>query len=112
MDPVSGKMEKNKGTASKSNASVTEPHEAVPLDAPTPLRSAPKVLRVWVAPWIDHEGDLHQKSYLYVVIDSGQWAIGLPAIEPDPEPAIKGTHEERPGGTPDLNRKESPNHGK
>lgn len=46
-----------------------------------PLRSAPKVLRVWVAPWIDEEGDLHQEGDLYVVVDHGAWAVGLPAVE-------------------------------
>ena len=39
------------------------------------MRSAPRVLRVWVAPWEDSDGDLQDQSYLYVVVDSGRWLI-------------------------------------
>ena len=40
-----------------------------------PLRVQPKVLRVWIAPWEDTDGDLHDQSYLYVVANPGRWAI-------------------------------------
>lgn len=40
-----------------------------------PLRVQPKVLRVWIAPWEDTDGDLHDQSYLYVVANSGRWVI-------------------------------------
>ena len=40
-----------------------------------PLRVQPKVLRVWIAPWEDADGDLHDLSYLYVVANPGRWAI-------------------------------------
>jgi conjugal transfer pilus assembly protein TraV len=48
------------------------------MAAPTsgiPLRTAPKVLRVWVAPWIDDNGDLHDQSYFYTQVSSGAWTI-------------------------------------
>src|SRR5581483_8890998 len=35
---------------------------------PIPLRTAPKVLRVWIAPWIDQDGDLHQEGDLFLVV--------------------------------------------
>lgn len=54
-------------------------------DSAVPLRSAPKVLRVWIAPWIDEEGDLHQEGHLYMVIHSGAWAIGAPSVGPEPK---------------------------
>lgn len=41
-----------------------------------PLRTAPKILRVWVAPWIDQDGDLHQEGDLFLVVHAGEWAIG------------------------------------
>ena len=63
--------------------------EAAPApESPVPIRSAPKILRVWVAPWIDAEGDLHQEGYLYLVVDHGTWALGLPAVEPEPAPRL------------------------
>ncbi len=41
----------------------------------TPIRSQPRVMRVWVAPWEDKEGDLHDQSYVWVTIDGGRWQI-------------------------------------
>ena len=40
-----------------------------------PIRSQPKVLRVWIAPWEDADGDFHDQSYVYVVADPGRWVI-------------------------------------
>jgi len=40
-----------------------------------PIRTRPKVLRLWIAPWEDSEGDLHDQSYIYVVADLGRWVI-------------------------------------
>lgn len=40
-----------------------------------PIHSQPKVLRIWIAPWEDSEGDLHDQSYVYVVADPGRWMI-------------------------------------
>lgn len=40
-----------------------------------PIRSQPKVLRIWIAPWEDSDGDLHDQSYIYVMADPGRWTI-------------------------------------
>lgn len=40
-----------------------------------PLRSEARILRIWVAPWKDEEGDLHDESRTYVVVDDGRWLI-------------------------------------
>ena len=112
VDTVPGKKEKERGSSAKPESPVLEAPGGVPPDATTPLRSAPKILRVWVAPWIDREGDLHQKGYLYIVVDPGQWAIGLPAMEPEPAPVLKNPHDARPGDAPAPQRPESQNNGK
>lgn len=44
-------------------------------DSGMPIRSAPRVLRIWIAPFEDSEGDLHDQSYIYVVADPGRWLI-------------------------------------
>jgi conjugal transfer pilus assembly protein TraV len=46
-----------------------------PLYSGSPIRSAPRILRVWFAPWEDSDGDLHDQSYVYLPVDSGQWLI-------------------------------------
>jgi conjugal transfer pilus assembly protein TraV len=40
-----------------------------------PLRSAARVLRLWVKPWEDADGDLMDQTYVYVPIDTGRWLI-------------------------------------
>lgn len=39
------------------------------------LRSPPRVLRLWTQAWEDRDGDLHDQTYVYVLIDSGQWRM-------------------------------------
>ncbi|MGC3027047.1 type IV conjugative transfer system lipoprotein TraV [Burkholderia sp. DN3021] len=46
-----------------------------PLFSGSPIRSAPRELRLWFAPWEDGDGDLYDQSYAYLVIDNGQWLI-------------------------------------
>jgi conjugal transfer pilus assembly protein TraV len=41
----------------------------------TPVRTIPRVMRIWFAPWEDSDGDLHDQSYLYLTIDRGHWLI-------------------------------------
>jgi conjugal transfer pilus assembly protein TraV len=40
-----------------------------------PIRTQPKILRVWIAPWEDTDGDLHDQSYVYVVTNPGRWVL-------------------------------------
>ena len=44
--------------------------------AGTPLLSPPRVLRLWLAPWVDEDGDLHDQAYLYVMWHRGAWPLG------------------------------------
>ncbi|WP_459203436.1 TraV family lipoprotein (plasmid) [Ralstonia pseudosolanacearum] len=46
-----------------------------PIYSGTPIRSAPRLLRVWFSPWEDTDGDLHDQSYVYLPVDSGRWLI-------------------------------------
>jgi conjugal transfer pilus assembly protein TraV len=39
------------------------------------LRSGPKVLRIWVAPIEDADGDLHDQRFMYVTVNTGRWMI-------------------------------------
>ena len=39
------------------------------------MRSAPRVLRIWVAPYEDSDGDLRDQTHIYVTVDSGKWQV-------------------------------------
>lgn len=59
-------------------ATVPTPmHAAVhaAINDATALRSAPRALRLWIAPWEDSDGDLHDASVVHVVVDHGHWLI-------------------------------------
>lgn len=50
----------------------------VHMDAPysgQPIRTPPRVLRIWVAPFEDAEADLHDQKYLYVTVHTGRWVL-------------------------------------
>jgi conjugal transfer pilus assembly protein TraV len=39
------------------------------------MRANARVLRVWVAPWEDSDGDLHEDALVHVLVDTGRWLI-------------------------------------
>jgi conjugal transfer pilus assembly protein TraV len=56
----------------------TEPARQLPPRPVTvtgPIRSAPRLLRLWIAPWEDSDGDLHEEALVHVVVDPGRWLI-------------------------------------
>lgn len=40
-----------------------------------PLRSAPRTMRVWIAPYEDADGDLNDQKFIYVQVDAGGWNV-------------------------------------
>jgi len=40
-----------------------------------PLRSGERVMRVWMAPWVDKDDDYHDQSYVYLVMNHGRWYV-------------------------------------
>ena len=57
-------------TARKARDTPPEPVPAV-----LPLRAGTRVLRLWIKPWEDRDGDLHDQSFVYVRIDDGRWLL-------------------------------------
>jgi len=39
------------------------------------MRANARVLRVWIAPWEDSDGDLHEDALVHVLVDTGRWLI-------------------------------------
>jgi len=56
-------------------ASIARGQPAVPGATGDAIRSNPRLLRVWIAPWEDSDGDLHEAGYLHVIVDTGRWLI-------------------------------------
>lgn len=52
------------------------------------IRSNPRVLRLWIAPWEDADGDLHEESLVHMVVDTGRWLIEH--VRPAPRSRLEG----------------------
>lgn len=51
--------------------------KVVPLPAkPYPVRTPSKVIRVWIAPWVDKKDNLHAGGYLFSEIEKRTWTLG------------------------------------
>lgn len=55
-----------------SSTTANAPGMAV---TPSPLRTHARILRLWIKPWEDADGDLYDQGYVYVQVDNGQWQI-------------------------------------
>ena len=45
---------------------------------PIPVRTPARVMRIWIAPWEDTEGNLHLASLVFTEIEKRRWAVGEP----------------------------------
>lgn len=93
-------------TGSKASAPVAE--------AASSLRSQALVLRLWVKPWEDADGDLFDQAHVYVQVDGGRWQVEhvrqrirnefaplrAPAAATTPAPADADADAKREVGTP------------
>lgn len=54
------------------------------IDDPTPIRTPSQVMRIWIAPWEDAEGDLMVSNYVYTELELRRWMIGksAPSLSP------------------------------
>lgn len=59
----------------KTPATAITPSTAPAAATGPALRTNPRVLRLWIAPWEDSDGDLHDASFVHVVVDTGRWLI-------------------------------------
>jgi conjugal transfer pilus assembly protein TraV len=69
-----------------------------------PLRSAPRILRLWFKPWEDADRDLYDQGYVYVQVDGGRWLVDhaqraiREAYAPVRAPAGRGSADAAPRG--------------
>lgn len=82
---------------------LTEDVEAVRslfYEEEKPIRLPPRIIRIWIAPWEDSDGDLHQTSYIYSEISpkKGRWLFGEKEIltgQPLLRPVEKSSDEKK-----------------
>lgn len=66
---------------SEANREAQEARAALE-SARRPVRTAARVMRIWVAPYEDAKGDLHAPGFVYTEIEPRRWAYGA-AFETD-----------------------------
>jgi conjugal transfer pilus assembly protein TraV len=71
---------------SKESEPMSKPALAPPLqqpvpkiEDPTPIRTPSQVMRIWIAPWEDAEGDLMVSNYVYTELEPLRWMVGKAA---------------------------------
>jgi conjugal transfer pilus assembly protein TraV len=100
--PKASPAETRPASAPASGATTvapTAPPGAVPAPSTAAMRTAPRVLRLWIAPWEDSDGDLHEASTVNVLIDHGRWLIER--VRPAPRsPRIGVTPPATPSAAP------------
>ncbi len=104
------------GSEESSSPTVRRPISSTTANAPgmavtpTPLRTQSRILRLWIKPWEDADGDLYDQGYVYVQVDNGQWQIDhvqrqirdvYAPLRPPPKPATE-TNSEPGASTPSL----------
>jgi len=86
--PEPSKSETPKSEAVKADAIAPFPSHArqpVPkIDDPTPIRTPAQIMRIWIAPWEDSDGDLMVSGYVYTELEPRRWMIGksAPTVSP------------------------------
>lgn len=74
------------------------------------IRSEPTVIRIWIAPYEDTDGDLHEASRVYLQIDSGRWLIehNRQRIRSEFAPGARATKVTQAAARPSLPPAEDP----
>jgi len=86
---------------------LVEPAPVPRIDDPTPIRTPSKVMRIWVAPWEDADGDLNVSGYVFTELEQRRWMIGksAPAQSPSISP-LQVLHHAKEDRRPSASRAE------
>lgn len=75
---MQGNLPSQKKGEDEEPAEKVETRRGYVLTTPTtgtPIRSKPTVLRIWLAPWQDDDGDFRDNSFIFVQTDNGRWVM-------------------------------------
>lgn len=89
------------GNDAKKEVFITadgEPITRVAYEKPlaTPKRAPEMILRIWVAPFIDEDGDLHDEHVLYSTVYKARWAPETLAVHKSAEPRVLRPLQKKP----------------
>jgi conjugal transfer pilus assembly protein TraV len=71
--------------------------------APMPLREPARVMRIWVAPWVESKTEaLHWPSFVYVEVEARKWSMGLKDFK-GLKTGIPLVHRTNPANLPPFN---------
>lgn len=71
--------------AAKAVVAAKEPPVPLPtINQPMPIRTAAEIMRIWVAPWEDGDGDLHADGFVYTEVNQRRWNLGNRFSSPTP----------------------------
>lgn len=54
------------------------------LPTQLPVRLPAKVMRIWIAPWVDAGGDLNLAGHVFTEIESRKWSVGERGVDTVP----------------------------
>jgi len=73
------KPDNNPGASNRKMETIHVNASPVPvptIEQPIPIRTQPQVMRIWVSPWEDNDGDLHADGFIYTEIEARKWNLG------------------------------------
>lgn len=66
-------------TSTTATPRPAQPTRVMGSDEPPPtlgaIRTEPTLLRIWIAPYEDSDGDLVDQSWVYLQVDNGRWLV-------------------------------------
>lgn len=111
--PATATPAASEAAATAMPETFVEPVPVPKIDDPTPIRTPSKVMRIWVAPWEDADGDLNVSGFVFTELEQRRWMIGKSA--PTQSPSIsplqilhRAKEDRRPSASTAEDRKPNP----
>jgi len=87
MEAATGVLDSHGKVVRPSSASHGQPETStgnvvIPLPKPgdvIPIREQARVMRIWIAPWEDSDGNLVMATRIYTEIEPRKWSVGEPS---------------------------------
>lgn len=71
---------KNEAPLAQGGAQPAQRAASTVKPGPRPVREPARVARIWIAPWVDKEDNLHLAQTLYTEVKPRTWTVGKPEV--------------------------------